>query len=65
MPIGILGLALAVWLVPVLPTQPHRFDVLGVVLSGIGMFLIVFALQEGSLGTGRRGCGPPERSVSR
>lgn len=46
-PIGILGLALAVWLVPVLPTQPHRFDVLGVVLSGIGMFLIVFALQEG------------------
>ncbi|TVX96794.1 MFS transporter [Mycolicibacterium porcinum] len=46
-PIGIVGLALAVWLVPVLPTQPHRFDVLGVVLSGIGMFLIVFALQEG------------------
>ncbi|MUL84923.1 MULTISPECIES: DHA2 family efflux MFS transporter permease subunit [unclassified Mycolicibacterium] len=46
-PIGILGLGLAVWLVPVLPTQPHRFDVLGVVLSGVGMFLIVFALQEG------------------
>lgn len=46
-PIGILGLALAVWLVPVLPTQPHRFDLLGVVLSGVGMFLIVFALQEG------------------
>ncbi len=46
-PIGILGLALAVWLVPVLPTAPHRFDVLGVVLSGLGMFLIVFALQEG------------------
>lgn len=46
-PIGIVGLGLAVWLVPVLPTQPHRFDVLGVVLSGVGMFLIVFALQEG------------------
>lgn len=46
-PIGILGLGLAVWLVPVLPTAPHRFDVLGVVLSGLGMFLIVFALQEG------------------
>lgn len=46
-PIGILGLALAVWLVPALPTAPHRFDVLGVVLSGVGMFLIVFALQEG------------------
>lgn len=46
-PIGILGLGLAVWLVPALPTAPHRFDVLGVVLSGVGMFLIVFALQEG------------------
>ncbi|WKG02022.1 MFS transporter [Mycolicibacterium sp. HK-90] len=46
-PIGILGLGLAVWLVPVLPTAPHRFDVPGVVLSGVGMFLIVFALQEG------------------
>ena len=46
-PIGIIGLALAVWLIPVLPTQKHGFDVLGVLLSGIGMFLIVFALQEG------------------
>ncbi|WP_102143741.1 MFS transporter [Mycobacterium hubeiense] len=46
-PIGIVGLALAAWLVPTLPTQRHRFDVLGVLLSGIGMFLIVFALQEG------------------
>jgi EmrB/QacA subfamily drug resistance transporter len=46
-PIGIIGLALAVWLIPVLPTSMQKFDVLGVVLSGIGMFLIVFALQEG------------------
>jgi EmrB/QacA subfamily drug resistance transporter len=46
-PIGIIGFGLAVWLVPVLPTAPHRFDLLGVALSGIGMFLIVFALQEG------------------
>lgn len=46
-PIGIIGLALAYWLVPTLPTQSHRFDLLGVALSGIGMFLIVFALQEG------------------
>jgi MFS family permease len=46
-PIGIIGLALAVWLIPVLPTQKHGFDVLGVLLSGIGMFMIVFALQEG------------------
>jgi EmrB/QacA subfamily drug resistance transporter len=46
-PIGVIGLALAVWLIPVLPTQKHRFDLLGVLLSGIGMFMIVFALQEG------------------
>ena len=46
-PIGIIGLGLAFWLVPVLPTQKHRLDLLGVLLSGVGMFLIVFALQEG------------------
>ncbi len=46
-PIGIVGLVLAAWLVPALPTTPHRFDVLGVVLSGAAMFLVVFGLQEG------------------
>jgi EmrB/QacA subfamily drug resistance transporter len=46
-PIGIIGLILAVWLIPDLPTHPHRFDVLGVVLSGVGLFGIVFGLQEG------------------
>ena len=46
-PIGVIGLGLAFWLVPVLPTEKHGFDVLGVLLSGVGMFLIVFALQEG------------------
>jgi EmrB/QacA subfamily drug resistance transporter len=46
-PVGIIGLGLAVWLIPALPTQKHRFDVLGVLLSGLAMFLIVFALQEG------------------
>ncbi len=46
-PVGILGLALAAWLVPVLPTQAHRFDLLGVGLSGVGIFLIVFGLQQG------------------
>ena len=46
-PIGIIGLGLAYWLVPDLPTEKHGFDLLGVVLSGIGMFMIVFALQEG------------------
>lgn len=46
-PVGVAGLALAYWLVPVLPTQSHRFDLMGVALSGAGMFLIVFGLQEG------------------
>src|ERR1700722_5756930 len=46
-PIGIIGLALAVWLVPVLTTHKHRFDLVGVGLSAAAMFLIVFALQEG------------------
>ncbi len=46
-PIGIIGLGLAFWLVPDLPTEKHGFDLLGVALSGIGMFMIVFALQEG------------------
>ncbi|MCV7349188.1 MFS transporter [Mycobacterium parmense] len=46
-PVGILGLGLAVWLVPVLPTHARRFDVVGVALSGAGIFLIVFGLQQG------------------
>jgi len=33
--------------VPLLPTHPHRFDWVGVVLSGVAMFLLVFGLQEG------------------
>jgi EmrB/QacA subfamily drug resistance transporter len=46
-PVGIVGLALAVWWVPTLPTARHHFDIPGIVLSAVGMFLIVFALQEG------------------
>ncbi|MDT5290085.1 MAG: hypothetical protein QOF88_4974 [Mycobacterium sp.] len=46
-PIGIIGLGLAYYLVPAMPTEMHDFDVIGVVLSGAGMFLVVFALQEG------------------
>lgn len=49
-PIGVAGLALAVWGVPALPTQAHRFDLVGVALSGLGMFLIVFGLQQGQAG---------------
>ncbi len=44
-PIGLAGVVLALRFVPVLPTQAHRFDVPGVVLSGVGMFFLVFGLQ--------------------
>lgn len=46
-PVGVAGLALAVWLVPVLSTQPHRFDLIGVGLSGAGVVLVVYGLQHG------------------
>src|SRR5690625_1887421 len=46
-PVGVVGLVLAAVLIPDLPVHRHRFDLVGVALSGIGMFLVVFALQEG------------------
>ncbi|WP_279303177.1 DHA2 family efflux MFS transporter permease subunit [Nocardioides currus] len=46
-PVGILGFVLAWRLVPSLQTHDHRFDWLGVALSGVGMFLLVFGIQEG------------------
>jgi EmrB/QacA subfamily drug resistance transporter len=46
-PVGVVGLVLAARLVPELPTHVHRFDLPGVVLSAVGMFLLVFGIQEG------------------
>ncbi len=46
-PIGVVAFILAWRLVPSLETHPHRFDILGVILSAAGMFLLVFGLQEG------------------
>jgi EmrB/QacA subfamily drug resistance transporter len=46
-PIGVLGVVIAIRLLPELPTRLQGFDVLGVLLSGVGLFLIVFSLQEG------------------
>jgi EmrB/QacA subfamily drug resistance transporter len=46
-PVGVVGFFLALRLVPALDTHRHRFDLLGVVLSGVGMFLLVFGIQEG------------------
>ena len=34
-------------LVPTLQTHAHTFDWLGVALSGVGMFALVFGIQEG------------------
>lgn len=46
-PVGIVGLGVALRLVPRQEMHRHRFDIGGIVLSGVGMFLVVFALQEG------------------
>ncbi|HEU4812429.1 MAG TPA: DHA2 family efflux MFS transporter permease subunit [Nocardioides sp.] len=46
-PVGLFGFAMAWRLVPSLETHSHRFDWLGVALSGVGMFLLVFGIQEG------------------
>ncbi|MGV9744113.1 MFS transporter [Rhodococcus zopfii] len=47
-PVGILAFVMAVRLVPNLETHSHTFDLLGVALSGAGMFLLVFGIQEGN-----------------
>lgn len=47
LPVGVIGFVLAWIFVPALETHPHRFDVVGVVLSAVALFLIVFGLQEG------------------
>jgi EmrB/QacA subfamily drug resistance transporter len=46
-PVGVVAFVLAWRLVPKLSTHPHRFDILGVILSAAGMFLLVFGIQEG------------------
>ncbi|MET7277933.1 DHA2 family efflux MFS transporter permease subunit [Kribbella sp. NPDC005582] len=46
-PVGVIGFVLAMRLVPDLPTHEHKFDLLGVALSTIGLFLLVFGIQEG------------------
>jgi EmrB/QacA subfamily drug resistance transporter len=46
-PIGVIAFVLALRLVPKLETHSHTFDWVGVALSAIGMFLLVFGIQEG------------------
>lgn len=46
-PFGVLAVVL-VWLwVPVLETRSRSYDVAGIVLSAVGMFLLVFGIQQG------------------
>jgi MFS family permease len=46
-PVGVVGVVLAHRLVPEFATHSHRLDPVGVVLSALGMFLLVFGIQEG------------------
>jgi len=46
-PVGVVGFFLALRLVPDLPTHRHKFDLIGVALSAVGLFLLVFGIQEG------------------
>lgn len=46
-PVGLIGFVLAWRLVPKLETHTHQFDWIGVGLSAVAMFLIVFGIQEG------------------
>lgn len=46
-PVGIIAFVLASRLVPRVDTHAHAFDWLGVALSAVGMFLLVFGIQEG------------------
>jgi EmrB/QacA subfamily drug resistance transporter len=47
-PVGLIAFLLALRFVPGLETHEHKFDIPGVVLSALGMFLLVFGIQEGS-----------------
>ena len=45
-PVGVIGFLAVMKFVPRMEVNPHRFDWLGVVLSAVGLFCIVFGLQE-------------------
>lgn len=46
-PVGIVGFIFAWRFVPSLKQHQHRFDIPGVILSAVGLFLLVFGIQEG------------------
>ena len=46
-PVGIFAFWRAAVHLPRLPVRSHSLDVVGVLLSGLGLFLVVFGIQEG------------------
>lgn len=46
-PIGVLGVIAVLRWVPAVPTTSHRHDYIGVILSAVGMFLLIFGIQQG------------------
>ena len=58
LPIGVVGLVLAGIFVPQLSTSKPRFDWFGMALSGVGLFLLVFGIQEGAAHDWGRVWGP-------
>ncbi|WP_113719189.1 DHA2 family efflux MFS transporter permease subunit [Arthrobacter dokdonensis] len=46
-PVGVVAFVMAARLVPSLKTHDHKFDLLGVALSSVGLFMLVFGIQEG------------------
>ena len=46
-PVGIVGFVAALRLVPRLEVHAHAMDWVGVALSAVGLFLVIFGLQEG------------------
>lgn len=48
-PVGLIAIVLAVRNVPRFTRRAHGFDWIGVVLSAVGLFLLVFGVQEGNV----------------
>ncbi len=46
-PVGVIGFVAAMRLVPNLPKTARRFDLIGVALSAVGLFALVFGIQQG------------------
>jgi EmrB/QacA subfamily drug resistance transporter len=57
-PIGVLCFIMVIVWVPRLPVHSHSFDLLGVALSSLGMFLLVFGIQQGESHAWGRIWGP-------